>query len=120
MPPFFGETAWTDSAPACPDGLCANSFFHLIADRQAALAHMFRLLQPGGFFVTSTPCLGESWVPYRPLLSVAHWLGKAPEAWVFTKQTLAEEIQRAGFVDLSFPDVGAKAEIGFMIARRPG
>ncbi len=120
----FHTGAFDQTFSAIPDGsldgLCANCFFHLVENREAALAQMFRLLRPGGFFVTSTPCLGESWVPYRPLLAVMYWLGKAPAAWVFTKESLAVEIRRAGFVDLSFPDVGAKAEIGFMVARRPG
>lgn len=100
-------------------GVGANSFLHLIGDRDAALAQMFRLLRPGGFLVSSTPCLGESWVPYTPLLTVMRWLGKAPRVWVVTRQMLAEDIRRAGFEDIRFPDVGAKPEIGFVVARCP-
>ena len=86
------------------DGLCANSLLHLVDDRTAALSHMFRLIKPGGFFVTSTVCLRESWIPYGTLLS---------------KQGLVDDIRAAGFVDLQTPDVGAKAIVGFVMARRP-
>jgi arsenite methyltransferase len=101
------------------DGICAYSLLHLVADRPAALARIYRLLKPGGFFISSTVCLGESWVPYAPLLQVMRWLGKAPAVKIFSKKTLVSEIERAGFVELSQPDVGAKSEIAFIVVSRP-
>ncbi len=106
-------------APGTFDVVCACSLLHLVADRADALAHLFRLLKPGGAFVASTVCLGESWVPYAPILTVMRWVGKAPRVQVFPKRTLVDDITRAGFVDLTQPDVGAAATIGFMVARRP-
>ena len=52
------------------DGICAYSILHLVPDRQAALAQIFRLLKPGGFFISSTVCLRNSWFPYGPMLTV--------------------------------------------------
>ena len=101
------------------DGICAYSLLHLVEDRPAALDRIYRLLKPGGFFVSSTVCLGESWVPYAPVLRVMRWLGKAPMVKTFSKRTLEDEVRRAGFVDLSKPDVGAKPTIAFMIAGKP-
>ncbi len=100
-------------------GICAYSLLHLVEDRAAALRRVHRLLRPGGFFVSSTACLGESWVPYRPVLAVMRWLGKAPYAAVFSKSTLADEVRHAGFVDLEQPDVGAKPYTAFMVAKKP-
>jgi arsenite methyltransferase len=114
----FDET-FTTFADGSLHGLCACSILHLVEDRAATLAHMYRLLQPGGFLVTSTACLGESWVPYTPILRAMYWVGKAPQVWVFSKQTLIDEIRAAGFVDIESPDVGAKAELGFIVARVP-
>jgi len=108
---------------ALPDGsvdlLSACSLLHLVEDRAAVLAQALRLLKPGGVFVTSTVCLGESWIPYRPLLTEMRWAGRAPPVWVFDKATLADDLRRAGLVDVEAPDVGAKGEIGFFVARRP-
>ncbi len=101
------------------DAVSACSILHLVDDRDDMLARIYRLLKPGGFFVTSTVCLGESWIPYAPILTVARWLGKAPAVTIFSKQALAESITRAGFVGLEAPDVGAKPEIAFFVARRP-
>lgn len=100
-------------------GVCAYSLLHLVADLPAVLAQIFRLLAPGGFFVSSTVCLGESRLPYGPLLRFLRLIGKAPMVKVLSKRTLGDEVKRAGFVDLSWPDVGAKPNIGFLVAAKP-
>jgi hypothetical protein len=92
---------------------------HLVRDRPATLARIARLLKPGGVFVSSTTCLGGSWIPYRPILWVMGALGKAPPVAIFSKRELVEDIARAGFVELVQPDVGAKADIAFVVARKP-
>lgn len=102
------------------DGICAYSLLHLVEDRSAALEQIFRLLKPGGFFISSTVCLGESWVPYGALIGVMRLVGKAPMVKIFDKRTLEDEIRQSGFVDVSQPDVGAKAQIAFIVARKPG
>ena len=101
------------------DGICAYSLLHLVEDRSAALGQIFGMLKPGGFFISSTVCLGESWVPYRPLLWAMRKLGKAPLVNIFDKRTLEEELRRAGFTGLSEPDVGAKSDIAFLVAMKP-
>ena len=106
--------------PESLDGVCAYSLLHLVADRDAALVRIHRLLKPGGFFVSSTVCLGETVLPLRPFLAVARWLGKAPMVKSFSKRTLMDEIRRAGFVELAEPDVGAKPVVAFLIASKPG
>ena len=106
--------------PGSLDGICAYSLLHLVDDGPAALARIFRLLKPGGFFVTSTVCLSESWVPYAPLLRIMRFFGKAPPVRILRKASLEAEIRGAGFVDLVQPDVGAKPMIAFMVATKPG
>lgn len=101
------------------DGVGAYSLFHLLEDRPAALARIYRLLRPGGFFVSSTICLGESWVPYRPILKVMRWLGKAPRVSTLQKQVLEDEVSAAGFTGLSQPEVGAEPALAFIVAEKP-
>ena len=93
---------------------------HLVEDRSAALGRIFRLLKPGGFFVSSTVCLGESWVPYGALIWVMRLIGKAPMVKIFDKRTLEDEMRQSGFVEISEPDVGAKGDIAFIVATKPG
>ena len=119
----FHVGAFDDSfmgiAPGSLDGLCAYSLLHLVEDRAAALDRIFDLLKPGGFFISSTVCVGESWVPYRPILAFMRWIGKAPMVKVVSKKTIRAEIEAAGFVAVEEPDVGAGSNIGFMVARKP-
>ena len=103
------------------DGICAYSLLHLVPDRRDALARIHRLLKPGGFFVSSTACLGESWVPYTPIIAVMRLIGKAPKSppvAVIRKATLAAELESVGFVDISQPDVGAGKATCFMVATK--
>lgn len=101
------------------DGICAYSLLHLVEDRAAALAQIHRLLRPGGFFVSSTVCLRDTWVPYAPLLRVMRWLGKAPTVKMVSRTVLVAELKRAGFVDVNAPDVGATKIVSFLVATKP-
>ncbi len=105
--------------PGSLDGICAYSILHLLDDRRAALTRIYELLRPGGFFVSSTVCLRESWIPFGPLLRVMRWLGKAPPVQLISKSQLAAEVDAAGFVERRSPDVGAKPTIEFMLAFKP-
>lgn len=115
----FDET-FTTFEPGSLDGVCAYSILHLVDDPAAALKQMYDLLRPGGFFVTSTACLGDGWIPYRPILTVMRWLGKAPMVKVFRKEAFEADLRAAGFVDLEAPDVGAQPTVAFYTAKKPG
>lgn len=104
---------------ASADLVSACSLLHLVPDRDAVLTRLFRLVKPGGHVVTSTVCLGDTWVPYGPILAVLRWVGKAPPVTLLTRARLAEDLRRAGFVDVVAPEVGAKPEVAFLVARRP-
>jgi ubiquinone/menaquinone biosynthesis C-methylase UbiE len=104
--------------PASLDGICAYSLLHLVENVPATLSRIYSLLRPGGFFVSSTVCLGDSWVPYRPILEVMRWLGKAPRVHSLRKRVLADEMRRAGFTGLEQPEVGADSTIAFVVAQK--
>ena len=101
------------------DGICAYSLLHLVENRPATLELIYRLLKPGGFFISSTVCLGETWFPYGPILNVMRWFGKAPMVDIFTTHILEDELRRAGFVEIAQPEVGVKATIAFLVALKP-
>jgi ubiquinone/menaquinone biosynthesis C-methylase UbiE len=101
------------------DGICACNILHLVEDRADTLQRVFAYLKPGGFFISSTACLGESFVPYQPILAVMRWLGKAPPVRIFSAGALLHDIRDAGFIDISTPDVGAKKLVAFAAATKP-
>ena len=105
--------------PESLDGVCAYNILHLVRGRAALLAHVMKLLKPGAFFISSTACLGESYVPYRPLLTLMRWLGKAPSVEILDIEGLMREMRDAGFVEVSTREVGAKKVVAFIVASRP-
>lgn len=105
--------------PESVDVICAYSLLHLVHDLPATLDHIFRLLRPGGIFISSTVCLGDSWVPYRPILQVLRWLGKAPRVSTLRQGALTEELRRSGFTGVEQPGVGADSTIAFLVAEKP-
>lgn len=105
--------------PESLDGICAYSILHLVDDLPAILARIYALLKPGGFFVSSTVCLKETWVPLRPVVWVMRKLGKAPRVSFLSRKHLEDAIAAAGFVEIAAPDVGVKPTIAFLVAEKP-
>jgi arsenite methyltransferase len=105
--------------PASFDGICAYNILHLVPDRVATLDKIFALLKPGGFFISSTVCLGQSYVPYALMLPILRWLGKAPPVQIFRVEQLLDEIRASGFEQLAQPEVGAGKTTGFVVAHKP-
>ncbi|MCO4773955.1 MAG: class I SAM-dependent methyltransferase [Deltaproteobacteria bacterium] len=101
------------------DGLLAFSLLHLVEDRRDALARIHRLIKPGGYFVSSTVCLGDTWVPYAPILALMRWVGKAPMVKVLPRTALLQEMQDAGFEQIEQKEVGASSTTAFVVARKP-
>lgn len=102
------------------DAVWAFSILHLVDDRRRTLDALFRLLKPGGVFVSSNACLGDSWVPYRGLITVMRWFGRAPRVHIYGRRAITTELGAAGFVDVEEKDVGADRRIAFVVARKPG
>jgi arsenite methyltransferase len=101
------------------DVVCAYSILHLVPDHRATLAKIFRLLKPGGSLVSSTVCLGDSWMPYSLLIGVMRLVGKAPPVHMIKHAQLDAAIRAAGFGDVRRPDVGAEKTVAFVLATKP-
>ena len=113
------DDSFTAFEPESLDVICAYSLLHLVDDREATLRHIYRLLKPGGVFVSSTVCLHDSLVPYRPILWVMRKLGKAPKVNLVSQKVLDGEIANAGLFEIEHPNVGAKAPVAFTVAAKP-
>lgn len=101
------------------DCVCAFNLLHLVPDPAALIRAVHRVLVPGGAFVSSTACLGGTWLPpYALILPVMRWIGKAPAVTLFTASELRAMVADAGFVDVAAPDVGDTAPGVFLTARK--
>jgi len=86
------------AADASFDVVLAHNILHLMEDPEAAIKHSYRLLKPGGVFVTSSACLGDSLSPWHLLLFVGKLFGKVPYVNLLKRETLESYFEQAGFV----------------------
>jgi len=105
-------------APASYDMVLGLSILHLLEDRDAVVARVFDILKPGGRFVSSTACIGDSmrWLGW--IAPIGRALGKLPMLNVMTHDQLLQSMTRAGFdIEQDWrPNPHAAV---FLVARKP-
>jgi ubiquinone/menaquinone biosynthesis C-methylase UbiE len=102
------------------DAVLAFNLLHLIADRPSALAHVHRLLKPGGLFVSKTPCLSEMNPFIWLAVSAMRLVGKAPYVSFFSATELEAGIANAGFAIIERGRHGSERKDAriFIVARK--
>lgn len=122
------EVARLDTAP-WPDGsfdvALGFNVLHLVADREAILKSVHRLLRPGGLFISKTPCLKEMNLPLRIVLLLAvpvmQLIGKAPRVVTsLSEADLERDIIAADFqiVEIARHGTRGKDVRPFIVARK--
>ncbi|MHA6296909.1 class I SAM-dependent methyltransferase [Devosia sp. CAU 1758] len=106
-------------APASYDMVLGLSILHLLKDRQAAMARVFQALKPGGRFVSSTACIGDTMKWFGLLAPLGRAFGLLPVINIMTHDQLREDLIRTGFVIEDDWRPNPRAAI-FIIARKPG
>jgi arsenite methyltransferase len=101
------------------DAVWAYSILHLVDDRARTLQLAYQLLKPGGVFISSNVCLAGTWVPFRSLITLMRWFGKAPLVHYYDRQTILREIAAAGFIDVEEKDVETSRLVAFVVAKKP-
>ncbi len=101
------------------DMVMGHSILHLLDDRQEVIARVFRMLKPGGLFVSSTICMGDMARVIGWIVRAGRGVGLLPSLNVFSRATLEVEMRGAGFeLDEVWQPQG-RAKAVFIIARKP-
>jgi ubiquinone/menaquinone biosynthesis C-methylase UbiE len=101
------------------DAVLGLNVIHLLPDRQAVIAEVSRILKHGGIFVSSTVCLGHSYLRFIKLaVPLGKLLGLMPDVFVLTEAELANEVTNAGFVIERQWHHGKNGIAVFMVARK--
>ncbi len=101
------------------DALLGLNVIDLIPNRRETFAEAARILKPGGLFVTSTACLGASYLRFlRLIVPLGKLLGLMPDVYVLSEQELVTEIQEAGFTIERQWHHGKDGIAVFIIARK--
>jgi ubiquinone/menaquinone biosynthesis C-methylase UbiE len=84
-------------APGSMDAVLAHNILHLLDDWQSAIPAMRDVLKPGGVFVSSTACLGDSMNYLRPVAALGRLLNLLPLVRFFSKSELVDCMTAHGF-----------------------
>lgn len=102
------------------DMVLGHSILHLVDDKEAVLSRVYDLLKPGGFFVSSTVCLGNSYLKYlSPVMSLGNLIGLLPRVKAFTMEDLVASLKAAGF-EIDHQWQPGKGVVAFIVAKKTG
>jgi len=108
-----------NAEPASFDAVLGLNVIHLLPDRRDVLAEVARILKPGGVFVSSTVCLGNSYIRFIKLLApLGKFMGIMPDVFILTEVKLVKEIEDAGFTIEVQWHHGMHDMVVFIIARK--
>lgn len=114
----FRRTALDDlTTEACYDMVMGHSILHLLPDPPAAIAKVRAMLKPGGVFVSSTACIGETMGWLKPVLALMRLVGKAPYVNVFRVRDLVRNLEEGGFA-IEHQWQPGKGKAVFIVARK--
>ena len=99
--------------------ILALSLLHLLDDPRAAIARIHGMLKPGGWFVSSTACMGDILPALRFVAPLGRTVGLLPPLSFFTEAQLAGWIEAEGFHITTRWRPEGKSAASFLIARRP-
>lgn len=106
------------------DAVLGLNVLHLLANKEAAIAKVHNLLKPGGAFITSTICMGDTMAWFKLIAPVGKALGLFPLVKIFTVKDLEKSLADSGFAidyqwqagDYQSP-IG-RAKIVFIVAKK--
>lgn len=99
------------------DAVLALSILHLVEDKEAVMAKVHRMLKPGGVFVTSTACLGDTMSYIKLIVPIGKFLGLMPLVKVFTTQELVDSLTGTGF-EIDYQWQPGKGKAVFIVAKK--
>ncbi len=79
------------------DVVLGLSILHLLENKEEVIAKVYKMLKPGGIFVTSTACLGDTMKWFKVIAPIGIFLGLMPLVKVFTTKELSDSLTDAGF-----------------------
>ena len=100
------------------DAVLALSILHLLENKEAVIAKVHRMLKPGGIFVTSTACIGDTMMRFLKLIvPIGKFLGLMPQVMVFTTKELEDNLTDAGF-EIDYQWQPGKGKAVFIVAKK--
>ena len=92
------------------------SILHLLENKDAVIAKVYRMLKSDGVFVASTPCIGDTMKFIKVFAPIGKFFGLMPFFKVFTTKELQKSFTDAGF-EIDYQWRPGKGKAVFIVAR---
>lgn len=99
------------------DVVLGLSILHLLKNKEEVIAKVYKMLKPGGIFVTSTACPGAKMKWFQLIAAIGNFLGLLPLIKVFSKKELEESLTNAGLV-IDYNWQPGKNKDAFIVAKK--
>ncbi len=100
------------------DAVMGHSILHLLSNKEEAIAKVYEMLKPGGIFVTSTVCIGDTMKFIKFVAPIGKLFGLILK--FFTAKELEDSLTGAGFeIDYQWQPPG-KEKVVFIVAKKAG
>ena len=99
------------------DAVLGLSVLHLLDNKEDVISKVHRMLKPGGIFVSSTACLGDTMRFFKVIVPVGKLFGLMPLVKVFTTKELEDSMTSAGF-DIDYQWQPGRGKAVFIVAKK--
>jgi len=99
------------------DVVLGLSILHLLENKEAVIAKVHQMLKPGGVFVSSTACIGDTMKFFKFIVPIGEFLGLIPLVKVFTTTELEDSLTDAGF-EIGYQWQPGKGKAVFIVAKK--
>ncbi len=99
------------------DAVLGFSILHLMDNKEEIIARVHKMLKPGGIFVTSTACIGDTMKFFKIVAPIGKFLGLMPLVKVFTTRELEDSLTDAGF-EIDYQWQPGKNKAVFIVAKK--
>lgn len=99
------------------DAVMGHSILHLLDNKEKVIAKVHNMLKPGGIFVTSTACIGDTMKYFKVIAPIGKLFGLMLK--VFTAKELEDSLTDAGFEIVHQWQPG-KGKSVFIVANKAG
>jgi ubiquinone/menaquinone biosynthesis C-methylase UbiE len=101
------------------DMVLGLSILHLLENKEEIIAKVHKMLKPGGIFITSTVCLGDTMKFFKVIAPIGIFFGLMPLVKVFTTNELKDCLTDAGF-GIDYHWQPGKSDAVFIVAKKAG
>ncbi len=99
------------------DMVLGLSILHLLSNKEEVIAKVHKILKPGGLFVTSTTCLGDTMKWFKIIAPIGNFFGLIPLVKIFTVKELENSLINGGFT-IDYQWQPSKDKAVFIVAQK--